>query len=199
MAVFQAHQEALTLWSAAHDLYVADQRIQVPFALEDTMEGVQLQLPLLAQDDVVRGDHQQGADELLFDLLDVLVVHVQRVVVRDLVDEHLVRQLHGQAVAIHRDLLHVVLASDTDLLLGDKVLDDDIGHDVAVGVAVLVQAMHRGEDNLVHHHGAVIATNHDVVLPGPHRHRPDPVLALSQVTQEDTFAAPELDLLAAAS
>mmetsp|Transcript_79571 Transcript_79571/g.257702 ORF Transcript_79571/g.257702 Transcript_79571/m.257702 type:complete len:955 (-) Transcript_79571:1050-3914(-) len=81
VAVLEAHEEALALVRTAHDLDVADERVEVPLPLEDAVEGVELELPLLAEDDVVRRDHQQGADKLLLDLLDVLVVHVQRVVV----------------------------------------------------------------------------------------------------------------------
>mmetsp|Transcript_21127 Transcript_21127/g.59379 ORF Transcript_21127/g.59379 Transcript_21127/m.59379 type:complete len:234 (+) Transcript_21127:2361-3062(+) len=142
VAVLQPHQQPLSLWRPAHHLDVADQRVEVPLALEDAVEGVQLQLPLLAEDYVVGGDDQQGAHKLLLDFLDVLVVHVQRVVVGHLVDEHLVRQLHGEAVAVHRDLLHVVLAAYANFLLCDEVLDDNVGHHVAVSVAVLIQAVH---------------------------------------------------------
>mmetsp|Transcript_9414 Transcript_9414/g.27996 ORF Transcript_9414/g.27996 Transcript_9414/m.27996 type:complete len:589 (+) Transcript_9414:1058-2824(+) len=76
VAVLQTHQQALALGRAADHLDVADQRVQVPLTLQHSVEGVELQLALLAEDDVVRGDHEQGADELLLDLLYVLVVHV---------------------------------------------------------------------------------------------------------------------------
>ena len=43
---------------------------------------------------------------------------------------HAVRELHGQAVLVDSDLLHVVAALDPDLLLGDEVLDDHVRHEV---------------------------------------------------------------------
>mmetsp|Transcript_118085 Transcript_118085/g.252303 ORF Transcript_118085/g.252303 Transcript_118085/m.252303 type:complete len:351 (+) Transcript_118085:2717-3769(+) len=162
------------------------------------MEGVKLQLPLLAEDDMVGSDHEQRAHKLLLDLLDVLIVHVQGVVMGDLVDKHLVGELHRQAVAINGNLLHIILATDANLLLRDEVLDDDIRHHVAVSVPVLVQAVHGGEDHLVHHHGAIVAAHDNIVLPRPHSNRPNPILALAQLAEEYALSTPELHLLRAA-
>ncbi len=41
-------------------------------------------------------------------------------------------------------------------LLSDEVLDDDVGHAVSVGVAVLIQAVDRAEDQLEEGDGAVL-------------------------------------------
>mmetsp|Transcript_135567 Transcript_135567/g.321263 ORF Transcript_135567/g.321263 Transcript_135567/m.321263 type:complete len:218 (+) Transcript_135567:2664-3317(+) len=199
MAILQTHQQSLSLGSTPHHLDVADQRIQVPFSFQHALEGIQLKLPLLAENDVVRGHNQQGANKLLLDLLNILVVHIQWVVVRDLINKNLVGQLHRQAISVHCDLLHVVLTSDPDLLLCDEMLDNDVRHHVAVSVAVLVQAMHSRKDHLIHHYAAVVAANHDVVLPGANRARPDPVVALPEVTQVDALPAPELNLFVAAA
>lgn len=46
--------------------------------------------------------------------------------------------------------------SQGTFLLGDEVLHDDVGHTVPVGVAVLVQAMNRAEDELEEGDGAVL-------------------------------------------
>lgn len=42
------------------------------------------------------------------------------------------------------------------LLLSDEVLYDDVGHAVSVGIAVLIQAMNRAEDQLEEGDGAVL-------------------------------------------
>mmetsp|Transcript_55144 Transcript_55144/g.167627 ORF Transcript_55144/g.167627 Transcript_55144/m.167627 type:complete len:338 (-) Transcript_55144:658-1671(-) len=197
VAIFQADEETFPSRSSADDLDIPDKRVKVPLPFQHALEGIQLQFPFLTQDDVVRRDDQQRAHELLLDLLDVLVVHIQRVVVGHFVNQHLVGKLYCQPVAIHRNLLDIILASDTHLLLRDEVLNDDVGHDIPVGVAVLVQAMDSREDDLVHHDSPIIATDDHVVLPRPHGHRPNPVLPFAEIAQEDAFPAPQLHLLVA--
>ena len=86
--------------------------------------------------------------------------------------------MHSEAIAVHRDLLHVVLALDAHALLGDEVLHDDVGHGVAVRVPLLVQAVDGGEDELVHRDGAGVAADSDVVLLRARLRAPHPVLAL---------------------
>mmetsp|Transcript_8857 Transcript_8857/g.22931 ORF Transcript_8857/g.22931 Transcript_8857/m.22931 type:complete len:280 (-) Transcript_8857:581-1420(-) len=161
------------------------------------MERVQLQLPLLTQNDVVVRHHQQRAYKLLLDLLDVLVMHVMGVVVGHLVNENLVWELHGKSVAVDSDLLHVVLAPDTDFLLGYEVLYDDVRHHVPVGVPILVQAMHGRENDLVHHDGPVVAAHDHIVVSRADGDGPNPILTLPKVSQRDAFPAPELHRLAA--
>eukprot|EP00916_Digyalum_oweni_P017943 GHVL01029802.1.p1 GENE.GHVL01029802.1~~GHVL01029802.1.p1 ORF type:complete len:141 (+),score=12.37 GHVL01029802.1:206-628(+) len=45
-------------------------------------------------------------------------------------------------------------------LVGDEVLDDDVGHVVPVGVAVFVQAVHRAEHQLVVRQGSILTPHH---------------------------------------
>mmetsp|Transcript_104276 Transcript_104276/g.185338 ORF Transcript_104276/g.185338 Transcript_104276/m.185338 type:complete len:296 (-) Transcript_104276:126-1013(-) len=59
--------------------------------------------------------------------------------------------------------------------------------------------MHRGKHNLVHDNTAVIAANHDIVLPGTHSHGPNPVLPFAQITEHNTLTAPKLNFLATAT
>mmetsp|Transcript_15563 Transcript_15563/g.27637 ORF Transcript_15563/g.27637 Transcript_15563/m.27637 type:complete len:377 (-) Transcript_15563:149-1279(-) len=117
---------------------------------------------------------------------------------RDLVDQDLVGKLNGEAIPVDRNLLDIVLTPDPNLLLGHKVLDDDICHVVSVSVPVLVKSVHGGEDHLVHHDAAIVAADANVVLPWPNSCRPDPILALAQVSEHHAVAAPELHLLVAA-
>mmetsp|Transcript_35366 Transcript_35366/g.81582 ORF Transcript_35366/g.81582 Transcript_35366/m.81582 type:complete len:207 (-) Transcript_35366:257-877(-) len=199
MSILQPNQQALALGGAAHDLDVANQRIQIPLPLQNTLEGVKLQFAFLTEDDVVSGDHKQGAHKLLLDFLDVLVVHIKGIFMRDLIDEHLVWQLYSQSVTVNSNFLDVVLTSDANFLLRHQVLDNDICHHVSVCISILVQTVHCGENNLVHHDAAIVAANDYIILPRSDRSRPNPVVPLAQVTQVDALPAPELDLLPAAS
>lgn len=47
--------------------------------------------------------------------------------------------------------------NESTFLFSDEVLDDDIGHAVSVGIAVLVQAVHRAEDELEEGYGPILA------------------------------------------
>mmetsp|Transcript_49321 Transcript_49321/g.91830 ORF Transcript_49321/g.91830 Transcript_49321/m.91830 type:complete len:648 (+) Transcript_49321:2089-4032(+) len=174
----EAHQQALSARGASHHLDVADDALKQPLALLAAVKGEELQLLLLAEDDVQGGDHQQVAVQALLDLGAHAVVHVESVVVRQLVDDDAVRELHRQPVLVHRNLLDVVPALYAHLLFCDEVLDDDVRHEVAVGVALLVQAVHGAEDELVHADGAVLAPHRHVVLLGPRLHAPNPGVAL---------------------
>mmetsp|Transcript_60574 Transcript_60574/g.174778 ORF Transcript_60574/g.174778 Transcript_60574/m.174778 type:complete len:200 (+) Transcript_60574:2706-3305(+) len=199
MSVLETNQKSLSLWGASHYLDVPDQCIKIPLALENTSKRVELKLALLTQDNVVRGHDKQRAHELLLNFLDVLIVHVQGVSWRYLVDQHLVRQLHSQAISIDSDLLDVVFATDPDLLLGHQMLNDDIGHDIPVSIPILVQSVHRAEHNLIHHHSPIVAPNDHVVLFWSYRCGPNPIVSLTEIAEVDALATPELDLLVAAA
>ena len=86
-ARLQADQQALTPRRASHHLDVADDALQHPLPLLGAVEIVELQLALLAQDDVQRRDDEQVALQLLVDALAHAVAHVAAVLVHELVDD----------------------------------------------------------------------------------------------------------------
>ena len=111
-------------------------------------------------------------------------MHVVRVVALDhLVDHQLIRQLHRQLVLIHRDLLHVVLAPDPNLLLRLQVLHDDVRHHVPVRVVLPVHAVHGTEGELVRADGPVLGTDRDGVVPGTRPRAPHPRTPLAHRRQ----------------
>mmetsp|Transcript_33875 Transcript_33875/g.46913 ORF Transcript_33875/g.46913 Transcript_33875/m.46913 type:complete len:244 (-) Transcript_33875:493-1224(-) len=145
------------------------------------------------------GDHQQVAVQPFLDLGRHTVVHVEGVVVRQFVYDDTVRQLHGQPVFVHGNLLHVVPTLDPHLLLSNEMLDDDVCHEVAVGVAVLVEAVHRGEDELVHGDGAILASHRYVVLLGPRLCTPNPRLTLRDGGETRTLLGDQSHLFVCSS
>ena len=50
--------------------------------------------------------------------------------------------------------------SVSTFLLGDEVLNNDVSHAVSEGVAILVQAVNRAEDQLKEGNGAVLTAHH---------------------------------------
>ena len=103
--------------------------------------------------------YQLLVDKPLGDVPLALVGHVLGVLGLDLVDDDLVGQLHGQPALEHGQLLDQVLALDAHLDLGEQVLHDHVRHVLAVGVALLVQAVHRADHHLVHADRAVLAAD----------------------------------------
>eukprot|EP00754_Rhynchopus_humris_P012586 Rhum_TRINITY_DN14297_c3_g1::Rhum_TRINITY_DN14297_c3_g1_i1::g.78660::m.78660 len=209
-AVAQPHQKRLALHGAADRLDVADAALQHPLPLRHAGEVVQDELAVEAEDDVLRGDDEQVAVELLHDALLQLVAHLVPVVGDQLVDVDLVGELHCEAVAVDGDLLHVVLAADLQLLLVHKLLDHHVRHVVSERVLVLVQAVHRGEAELVHRNQPVVRAHRNVVRvarlhaglrpgAGPLLHGPHPVVHLRHRRQPHALLRPQRHLAVAAA
>ena len=140
LTVLQTQEQSLPLRRTAHHLDVSDQRLHHPLPLLLAHEVEAGEPLLLAEDEVVGADHQQV--HLLVDLLLHPVVHIGQVAAVELVDDDPLGQLDGQPVLVDGDLLDEVPALDPHLLLGEKVLDDDVRHVLPVGVPLPVETVH---------------------------------------------------------
>mmetsp|Transcript_100027 Transcript_100027/g.229618 ORF Transcript_100027/g.229618 Transcript_100027/m.229618 type:complete len:314 (+) Transcript_100027:2770-3711(+) len=119
-------------------------------------------------------------------------MHVNRIVVRHLVDEHTIWQLYCQTVAIQRNFLHMILASYSYLLFSDQMLNNYVSHNFSVCISILIQAVDGAEYNLVHGHGTIVTATDDVVVPWTNCHRPHPVLFLTNIAEVDHVATHQL-------
>lgn len=70
-----------------------------------------------------------------------LVLHVVRVVCLHGVDDNFLWQLHCKSILVDGDLFDVVPASDLYSSFGHQVLDNDICHQLAIGVPLLIQSV----------------------------------------------------------
>mmetsp|Transcript_38103 Transcript_38103/g.91485 ORF Transcript_38103/g.91485 Transcript_38103/m.91485 type:complete len:291 (+) Transcript_38103:2794-3666(+) len=122
-------------------------------------------------------------------------MHVKRIVMGHLVNQHTVGKLNCQAVAIQRNFFYMIFTSYSDLLLCDKVLNDHVSHDFSVRVSILIQTVDSAEYNLVHGNCTIVAPTDNVVMPWTDSDRPHPVLFLTNVTQVDHVATHQLHLL----
>ena len=89
-------------------------------------------LSIQAKDDMIGGDDQQIALELLQDLLFDAVMHVGGVVGVQLVNDDFIRKLNSQSVTINGYLLDQIPAFDAHFLIRDQVLNDHVRHVVSV-------------------------------------------------------------------
>ena len=85
------------------------------------------------------------------------VVHVRGVIRVQLIDHNFVRQLYSEPVSIDSDFLDQISTFDAHFLFSNKMLDDNVRHVVSEGVTILVQPMHRAEDQVVRRYGTVLA------------------------------------------
>mmetsp|Transcript_26127 Transcript_26127/g.60323 ORF Transcript_26127/g.60323 Transcript_26127/m.60323 type:complete len:444 (-) Transcript_26127:487-1818(-) len=193
-AVLQTNEQALASRGASNDLDVANDGVEHPLSLLHTLKIEELQLLLQAENDVNVCHDQQVAVQGLVDLLLDLVVHVVFILAGEFVHQDSIRELHGEPVLVHSDLLHIVAALDSHLLFSDQMLDNDIGHEVSVGITVLVQPVHGAEHQLVHGKGAVIASHRNIVLLGAWPDTPHPVSALRDVSEAHAFLGPKRHL-----
>ena len=60
---------------------------------------------------------------------------------------------------VNGDLLNQIAALYAHFLLGQEMVDDDVGHVFAEGVALLVQAVNSSEEQLVATNRAVLAAD----------------------------------------
>ena len=125
--VLEPNKEPLLIWGPTDNLDVPDETLLVPLTLDLPPEVHQLQLLLLAEDEVVRGNDHQVAVHDLSDVALKLVPHgVLAFLLRLDVNKYLVVKLNRQTIPIDRDLLDQLPALQPDLLITQHVLDDDI-------------------------------------------------------------------------
>ena len=162
---------------AAVDLDVPYDAREDPLPDHDAVKVQQLQLPLLAKDDVIRRDDQEVARQGLVDaLLDPVVHVVAVVVVGEVVDVDPVRELDGKPVPEDGHLLHVIPALYSDLLVGQEVLHDDVRHVLPVSVPLLVQAVDGLELEVDDGDASAVVAEGDGVVRGPALDGPDPLV-----------------------
>lgn len=139
------------------------------------LETVQLQPPLLAKNNILRCHNKQITIQLVQNFLLQSIVHVKVVVMHCFVDENTVRELNCEPGSVDSDFLDVVPGLDSHFLLGDKMLDNDVRHRIAVSIPIPVQPMHSGEDGLIHRGGSVIGSTGKELDLGAGSQHPDPI------------------------
>lgn len=74
LSIFESDENGFTTGRATDDFDIANQSIEDPFALFESLKVVALKSLLLAQDEMLGADDQQGALERLLDPLDYTIV-----------------------------------------------------------------------------------------------------------------------------
>ena len=143
----ETDKQGLFLGRTADYLDVADLALKDPFFLQNTREGEQLDLLLEDKNQVLRRDEQVFAVNSLVDFLVCFVLHIKGVIGLDGIDDDFFGQLDCEPVFVDRDLFDVVSAPDLDSGLCDQVLDNDISHELSVGVSFLIKPMDTVELN----------------------------------------------------
>jgi hypothetical protein len=77
------------------------------------------------------------------------VLHIEWVVSLNRIDYDFFRQLYSKTIFVDRNLLNVVTAANFYTCLRHKVLNDYIGHQFAVCISFLVEAVDTVEVNFV--------------------------------------------------
>lgn len=148
---------------------------------------------------MLRNDKQEVAVNLFANLLVCLVLHVVWVFSGDTVNDDLLGKLDSKSVLVNSDLLDVVAAADLDTGLSHQMLDDHVGHQLAVRVTVLIEAMHCQEFDIVHRDVATVCSAEHVLCHWVHSSRPDPISLLSHCAKQHTVFVPKSELLVTAT
>jgi hypothetical protein len=162
-SIFESNEHALLLRGTADYFDVLDLRVHDPLAFENAREGEQLDLLFEDKDQVLGHTEEQVAVYLLVYLFVGFVLHIVRILVRDRVDDDLLRELNGQTILINGDLLDVISAPDLDSGLSNQVLNNDISHELSVSISILIQPMNRIKFNRIHANGSRIRPCKDIL------------------------------------
>mmetsp|Transcript_39028 Transcript_39028/g.59438 ORF Transcript_39028/g.59438 Transcript_39028/m.59438 type:complete len:347 (-) Transcript_39028:167-1207(-) len=147
---------------------------------------------------MLRENKEVVAVDLLVNLLVGFVLHVVGILRRNTVDNNLLIKLHSKSVFVNSNLLDIVAASDLDASLSHQVLDDHVRHQLAIGVPLLVQAVHLVDMDLVQLDGSTVATSEDGAVGRVDRSRPNPIFHGAHGAEEHAFSVPEGNLLVTA-
>lgn len=198
-SVLEANEDSLSLRRSTDCLHISDVRVEHPLAFKGPVERQKLDFLLENEHEMLRDHEKQVAINLLIDLLIRLVLHVVRVLARHTVYDDLFGELDGETVLVDGYLLDIIAAPDLDSGLSHQVLNDHVGHQLSIGITVLIKAVDSHEFDVVHRDQSIVSACEHIFRYWVDCRCPYPLVELGYSTQKHAIFVPQGQFLVTAT